>query len=78
MKNVNFTKSHTHPTTKVNDTLKVSFTPIVGGLNEIKFTRTSTNSRDPKEYKFYFNDIDMFEFEETVKLYNEGLNRGET
>lgn len=62
--------------TKVSDALKVSFSAVAGGLNEIKFTRTSTNSRDPKVYTYYFEDQDMLDLEETIKFYNEGLNRG--
>ena len=76
MEIVSFNKSHTDEKTKVSDAVKVSFSTVSGGLNEIKITRTSTNSRDPKVYKLYFEDQDMFDLEETIKLYNEGLNRG--
>ena len=76
MEIVSFNKSHTDEKTKVTDAVKVSFSSVSGGLNEIKIVRTSTNSRDPKTYKLYFEDQDMFDLEETIKLYNEGLNRG--
>lgn len=76
MEIVSFEKHHKDEKTKVVDALKVSFSAVAGGLNEIKFTRTSTNSRDPKVYTYYFEDQDMFDLEEAVKLYNEGLNRG--
>lgn len=76
MEIVSFNKSHTDEKTKVTDAVKISFSLVSGGLNEIKIVRTSTNSRDPKTYKLYFEDQDMFDLEEAVKLYNEGLNRG--
>ena len=76
MEIVSFNKSHTDERTKVTDAVKVSFSMVAGGLNEIKIVRTSTNSRDPKTYKLYFEDQEMFDLEETIKLYNEGLNRG--
>ena len=76
MEIVSFNKSHTDEKTKVTDAVKVTFSAVAGGLNELKITRTSTNSRDPKVYKLYFEDQDMFDLEETIKLYNEGLNRG--
>ena len=76
MEIVSFNKSHTDEKTKVSDAVKISFSSVSGGLNEIKIVRTSTNSRDPKTYKLYFEDQDMFDLEETIKLYNEGLNRG--
>lgn len=76
MEIVSFEKHHKDAKTKVVDTVKISFSEVAGGLNEIKITRTSTNSRDPKVYKLYFEDQDMFDLEEAVKIYNEGLNRG--
>ena len=76
MEIVSFEKNHTDEKTNVSDAVKVTFSTVAGGLNEIKFTRTSTNSRDPKVYKLYFEDQDMFDLEETIKTYNEGLNRG--
>ena len=76
MEIVSFEKRHKDARTKVIDAVKVTFSMVAGGLNEIKITRTSTNSRDPKTYKLYFEDQDMFDLEETIKLYNEGLNRG--
>lgn len=76
MEIVSFEKSHTDEKTKVIDAVKMSFSMVAGGLNEIKIVRTSTNSRDPKTYKLYFEDQDMFDLEEAVKIYNEGLNRG--
>lgn len=71
---VSYTKSHTDEKTNVCDALKISFSLVEGGLNEVKFTRTSTNSRDPKVVRFYLSDQDMFNLEDTLKLYNEGLN----
>lgn len=76
MEIVSFEKSHTDEKTKISDAVKISFSTVYGGLNEIKIVRTSTNSRDPKTYNLYFEDQDMFDLEEAVKLYNEGLNRG--
>lgn len=69
-----FNRSRTDEKTRVNDALKISFSLVEGGLNEIKFTRTSTNSRDPKTNKFYLTDREMFELEDIIKIYNEGLN----
>lgn len=76
MEVVIFEKNNVDDVTNVKDTLRVTFSAVAGGLNEIKFVRLSTNSRDPKEYKFYFTDDEMFDFEETINIYNEGLNRG--
>jgi hypothetical protein len=58
---------------EIVDTLKVVFRIVDTDLNEVELIRTSTNSRDPKSYKFYFSDHDMFELQETITLYNEGL-----
>lgn len=76
MEIVSFEKRHTDEKTNVSDAVKVSFSLVSGGLNEIKITRTSTNSRDPKIYKMYFEDQDMFDLEEAIAIYNEGLQRG--
>lgn len=67
-----------HDIRKVNhtagsDVLKIKMTPAGIGLHEVKFVRTSTNSRDPKEFKFYLEAGDMFEFEAALKVYNKGL-----
>lgn len=64
---------HVDEHTKVTDTLKVSFTPVYGNLHEIKFTRASSNSRDPKVNKFYLKPEDMFELEAAIRVYNAGL-----
>lgn len=77
MEIVSFNKSHTDEKTKVTDAVKVSFSVVAGGLNEIKIVRTSTNSRDPKTYKLYFEDQEMFDLEEAISIYNEGLARGQ-
>lgn len=77
MEIVSFEKSHTDAKTNVSDALKITFSAVAGGLNEIRFTRTSTNSRDPKVYTYYLEDQDMFDLEETIAIYNEGLNRGQ-
>lgn len=55
------------------DVLKVSLTPVGYGLHEIKFTRTSSNSRDPKKTSFYLEAEDMFELEAALRVYNKGL-----
>lgn len=73
---VSFNRSRTDDKTKVRDDLKISFSLVEGGLNEIKFIRTSSNSRDPKATKFYLTDREMFELEDVIKLYNEGLDNG--
>lgn len=64
---------HVDEHTGVSDTLKVSFTPTYGGLHEVKFIRTSSNSRDPKVNKFYLKGEDMFELEAAIRVYNAGL-----
>lgn len=76
MEIVSLNKSHTDEKTNVTDAVKIAFSTVAGGLNEIKITRTSTNSRDPKVYKMYLEDQEMFDLEEIIKLYNEGLDRG--
>lgn len=61
-------------TTNVSDVLKISLTPVEPeGMHEVKFTRTSTNSRDPKVVKFYLASEDMFELEAAIRVYNRGL-----
>lgn len=56
-----------------SDVLKVKLTPVAGGLHEVKFIRTSTNSRDPKYTAFYLASEDMFELEAALRVYNKGL-----
>ena len=56
-----------------SDVLKVKLTPVAGGLHEVKFIRTSTNSRDPKTTSFYLEADDMFELEAALRVYNKGL-----
>lgn len=56
-----------------SDVLKIKLTPVAGGLHEVKFTRTSTNSRDPKCTSFYLAPEDMFELEAALRVYNKGL-----
>lgn len=55
------------------DVLKVSLSPAGAGLHQVKFTRTSSNSRDPKTTSFYLEADDMFELETALKVYNKGL-----
>jgi len=73
MKTLSFEKSHENER-HVKDTLKVSLTKLDYGYNEIKFSRTSTSSTFPKDYKFYFTNEDMRELGDTIKLYNETVN----
>lgn len=56
-----------------SDKLNVTLSPVGAGLHEVKFTRTSSNSRDPKTTKFYLDASDMFELEAAIKVYNKGL-----
>lgn len=55
------------------DVLKIKLTPVAGGLHELKFVRTSSNSRDPKSVSFFLEADDMFELEAALKVYNKGL-----
>lgn len=73
METLSFVKSHVNER-NVRDTLKVSLTKLDYGYTEVKFTKKSTSSTFPKEYKFYFENQDMLDLEETIKLYNETLN----
>lgn len=56
-----------------SDVLKVSLSPSGYGIHEIKFIRTSSNSRDPKTTSFFLEANDMFELEAALKIYNKGL-----
>lgn len=56
-----------------SDVLKIKLTPAGKNLHEVKFIRTSANSRDPKEYKIYLEADDMFELESAIEVYNKGL-----
>lgn len=56
-----------------SDVLKITLSPVGAGLHEVKFTRTSTNSRDPKATKFYLEAGDIFELEAALRVYNKGL-----
>ena len=56
-----------------SDVLKVKLTPVGQGLHEVKFIRTSSNSRDPKSTAFYLEAADMFELEAALRVYNKGL-----
>lgn len=56
-----------------SDVLKIKMTPAGNNLHEVKFVRTSSNSRDPKEYKIYLEAEDMFELEAAIRVYNKGL-----
>lgn len=55
------------------DVLKISLSPVGHGLHEVKFTRTSSSSRDPKKVSFFLEAGDMFELEAALKVYNKGL-----
>lgn len=59
--------------TSGSDVLKIKLTPVAGKLHEVKFIRTSTNSRDPKSTSFYLEADDMFELEAALRVYNKGL-----
>lgn len=56
-----------------SDVLKIKLTPVGQGLHEVKFIRTSTNSKDPKSTSFFLEADDMFELEAALKVYNKGL-----
>ena len=73
METVSFVKSHVNER-DARDTLKVSLTKLDYGYNEIKFSRTSTSSTFPKDYKFYFTNDEMHDLEEIIKFYNETVN----
>lgn len=66
-------KSHQDERTKVVDLLKLSLSPAGSGLHELRLTRTSSNSRDPKVQKYYLAAEDMFELEAAIRVYNRGL-----
>lgn len=59
--------------TSGSDVLKIKLTPVGKDLHEVKFIRTSTNSRDPKSTSFFLEADDMFELEAALRVYNKGL-----
>ena len=66
-------RHHEDEKTKVVDLLKLSLSPAGSGLHEMRLTRTSSNSRDPKVQKYYLSAEDMFELESAIRVYNKGL-----
>jgi len=63
------------PVTKVTDVLKVSITKgILNDIHEVKFLRSSTDGKEPKNFSFYLSTDDMYNLEAIINIFNEEVN----